>query len=403
MFKVLIADDEPKIRKGLYEAIDWESLNMTVAGVARDGREALAIAEKEKPDICLIDICMPFVNGFELIDGLKKLNPDSVNIIVTGYDEFEYAQKAVKLGVFDYILKPVSEEELLRIVIKAKTTLEEAITREKRYEWANAQLKKSMPFLKEKFINDWLNGMLTVEEIDEQLDFHNISIGPDIGMIIVKTRGVVITGKANIEWERQLLVFAIQNIFEEMLEPFKSFITARDAGENLVALVSVNDRKAWGNFRQALQESVEKYLNHRVEVYQEYIREGKEGVSCTYEDILKTMRKNSCCLPVIKKIKAYVEKNYHDPELSLQRIADEMEISISHLSKLFKQETGMSFIDYLIKTRIMESIKLMSDPNMKIYEIAEKVGYSSQHYFCAAFKKVLGFSPTEYRNKELIK
>ncbi len=400
MIKVLIADDEPKIRNGLRDSLDWQALDMTLVGLARDGEEALLIAEKEKPDICLIDICMPAINGLDLIEELKKQNPHVLSIIITGLDEFDYAQKAVKLNVFDYILKPVMEEELHRVMENAKHKLEETFAKEKRYEWANAQLKKSMPQLKERFVNDWLSGKLTAEETEEQLEFHQVELGLEIGIILVKTQGVALTGKAQVEWERQLLIFAIQNIFEERLEPFKPFITARDAGENLVAVVTVHDRKLWEDFRFSLQDNVEKYLDHRVVVYQEAVQGGTGAVGLAYEEIVKTMRSDNYCLPVIKKVKAYIERNYADPDLRLQTVAEEAEMSVSHLSKLFKQETGMSFIEHLIKIRILESIKLMNHSDMKIYEIAERVGYSSQHYFCAAFKKVLGFSPTDYRFKE---
>jgi two-component system response regulator YesN len=78
-------------------------------------------------------------------------------------------------------------------------------------------------------------------------------------------------------------------------------------------------------------------------------------------------------------------------------VADHMQVSPTYLSKLLKHETGASFVDYLTQVRIKKAIQLMNDPAEKIYEIAEKVGYSNQHYFSTAFKKVLGFSPMEYR------
>ena len=114
MFKLLIADDEQFVRKGLLDTLKWDEYNITVVEMAKNGREALEIAEKEKPDICLLDICMPLINGLDLIQKLKEVNPEVITIIVTGHDEFEYAQRAVKLKVFDYILKPVYEEGSIR-------------------------------------------------------------------------------------------------------------------------------------------------------------------------------------------------------------------------------------------------------------------------------------------------
>ena len=93
----------------------------------------------------------------------------------------------------------------------------------------------------------------------------------------------------------------------------------------------------------------------------------------------------------------YIEASYYINHLNLDRVSEKLNLSPSYLSKLLKQETGLSFIDYLTNVRIKRSIDIMSDPTMKIYQVAELVGYNNQHYFCKAFKKVMGFSPTEYR------
>jgi two-component system, response regulator YesN len=400
MFKLMVADDEPKIRIGLSEALDWEALNISVIGIARDGEEALMLASENKPDICLIDICMPVINGLDLIEKLREQNPNVITIIITGHDEFDYAQKAVKLDVFDYILKPVCEDELLKVIERAKKELEETVGREKRYEWADIQLKKNMGVMKERFFSEWINGQVTGDEIEEQLKFYNIELGTRLGLVLLKTQGINLGGKSRIEWERQLLLFAIQNIFEEMLDPLKTFIMTRDNNENYVALVSLNDKKAWDSLKLQTENNTEKYLEHRVVVYQKEVSGGINEVSFTYEEIKRIMFNDSHCLPVVRKVKLYIEKNYMDSQLSIKKIADDLNISVGHLSKLFKQELGMSFTDYLIKIRITESIKLINNDTMKIYEIADRVGYSSQHYFCAAFKNVLGISPTEYRQRE---
>lgn len=119
MIKVLIADDEKIIREGLVESIDWDGLGLTLVGTARNGEDALEIAEVELPDICLVDIMMPVVNGLEFIDRITKIKRDIVCIIITGYDEFSYAQRAIKLNTFDYLLKPVDENELTSILRNA--------------------------------------------------------------------------------------------------------------------------------------------------------------------------------------------------------------------------------------------------------------------------------------------
>jgi two-component system, response regulator YesN len=400
MLKVLIADDEPKIRNGLFESVNWAELDMSVVGLAKDGEEAYKIACSEKPDICLVDICMPAINGLELIEKLKEASPETIAIIITGHDEFDYAQKAVKLKVFDYLLKPIDEEELSRIIEKAKKELEGAIAIKKSYEWAKEQLEKSMPVLKFKFITDWINGKLTLQEIEELLEFHNIDTDDKLGVVLLKVQGTAYTDKPNIEWERQLLFFAVQNIFEEYLQAIGHYNLIRDENDNFVAIVSINSENTWKELKWSVEESIDSYLKRKVTLYAEEVAGRIEDVPTAYEELIRKKHAESLCLPLVKKVKTYIEKNYANSELSLQSIADELKISLSYLSRLFKQEVGMPFIDYLIKVRITNAIKLMNDPQMKIYEVAADVGYGSQHYFCAAFKKLLGVSPSEYRQKE---
>ncbi len=93
----------------------------------------------------------------------------------------------------------------------------------------------------------------------------------------------------------------------------------------------------------------------------------------------------------------YIDVNYYLNDFSLGDVAEKFSVSSSYLSKLLKQEVGLSFIDYLTMFRIKKSICMMDDPKLKIYEIARAVGYNNQHYFCKAFKKVMGVAPTEYR------
>jgi two-component system response regulator YesN len=399
MYKVMIVDDEELIREGISESLDWKSMGMEIAGLAGDGDEALLIAAREKPDICLIDIHMPNMDGLSLITKLNKENPNAITIIVSGHDEFEYAQKAVQLNVFDYLLKPVVEKELQRVVSKAKERLDGTKIQKKWFDLANDQLKRNLPFLMNSFISSLLNGDMTKEETDELLQFHGVELGESIGLVLIKTQGATFDGRAKSEWEKQLLLFAIQNIIEEVLKPLNPSITIRDQNENLVSIVTIKDLKNWKDMKLTLENSVEKYIKHVIQVYQSGLLNGLDEVSDAYEEIKKAMYVDAKCHPVIKMVKQYAEKHYTNPELRIQTIADNMGMSINHLSMLFKQEMGVSYIEYLIKYRMSKAISLLEDPMLKIYEVAEQVGYKGQHYFCAAFKKVLGISPTEYRQR----
>lgn len=118
MLKVLIADDEPKIRKGLKQWIDESPYKFEVVAEAKNGKEALELTQKTSPRLFIIDINMPMLNGLDCISQLKRISPNNIVVIITGYDNFEYAYKAIKYQVFDYLLKPISEGEFRNLLRK---------------------------------------------------------------------------------------------------------------------------------------------------------------------------------------------------------------------------------------------------------------------------------------------
>lgn len=119
MWKVLIADDEPKIRKGLKKMLQSFDLSLRVVGEAEEGEQALEMAKTHQPHILLVDINMPFLDGLGLIERVRQFSPDMIIIIITGYDEFKYAKRAIQLQVSDYLLKPINGQELKEILLKA--------------------------------------------------------------------------------------------------------------------------------------------------------------------------------------------------------------------------------------------------------------------------------------------
>ena len=118
MLKVVIADDEARILSLIRLLPDWDALGMEVAGTAGNGLEALALIERERPDILITDIRMPGCQGLELIERARRAVPDIEIIIISGYAHFEYAQTAIKLGVGDYLLKPIKKDELTSTLAK---------------------------------------------------------------------------------------------------------------------------------------------------------------------------------------------------------------------------------------------------------------------------------------------
>ena len=158
MYKVLIADDEEKVCQLISKIIDWEALGVEIVGIANDGKSAVNLIAEKLPDIVITDIRMPGYDGLELIEKSKQINNSIHFIIISGYRQFDYARKAIKYGVEDYLLKPLREEELLDIIIK----MLEKISNEKHDLQEEKSMKNQIETdakrVRENFLKDLIEG-----------------------------------------------------------------------------------------------------------------------------------------------------------------------------------------------------------------------------------------------------
>ena len=155
MYKVLIVEDEEMIRKGLHYTYDWLAKDCIVVGEAKNGKEGLEKIEELKPDIVLVDINMPLMNGIKMLE--KSMGEYLYSaIIISGYDEFDYAKSAIKLGVSEYLLKPIDENQLFEAIDRAK----EQIKIKKQYEIVRDKLEdiEDVEVLRGDFINNGFKG-----------------------------------------------------------------------------------------------------------------------------------------------------------------------------------------------------------------------------------------------------
>jgi two-component system response regulator YesN len=139
MYKVLLVDDESFVLEGLKRRVHWQDLNLEIVGTASDGLEAIRKIEQLQPDILVTDIIMPIMDGIKLIETIRELDLSVKIIILSGHDEFTYAQKAIRLGAVEYQLKPVSIEEIESTL---KTTIEQ-LEIEKASQKRNSEMEKS--------------------------------------------------------------------------------------------------------------------------------------------------------------------------------------------------------------------------------------------------------------------
>ena len=243
MLKVLIVEDEEMIRKGIVLTVDWAALDCVVVGEASNGLEGLEAARRLEPSLIITDLKMPQMDGIEMLRSLREQGCKAHVIILTAYDNFTYAQSALRLGAVDYLLKP----------------------------------------------------------------FHD------------------------------------------------------------------------GNLENAIMQ-----LQNR-------LKSGSDS-----PETIGTPRKGDKSKYVLEAM-AYISKHYNEPDISVGTVAQSLNISEGYLSHTFKKETDYTLLNYLTRYRIHKAMELLKDCRVKVYEVAEQVGYRDIAYFSATFKKYTGLSPSEYQ------
>ena len=156
MYRVMIVDDEKFVRKSIINQIEWDHKGLVLAGEADNGADACNLVGIVKPDIILVDIKMPIMNGIDLIRKVKRDHPDIYFIILSGYDDFEYTKEAIKLGIANYIKKPIDENELNETLSLIVNLIRHQKENEEHFRDISRQIKKSKTIMYEKYLNNLL-------------------------------------------------------------------------------------------------------------------------------------------------------------------------------------------------------------------------------------------------------
>ena len=176
MYKLLIADDEDIIRKGIAESTTWEEFGFQLVGQAADGEEAWTFVTSNRPDLIISDIYMPRMNGIELAEKTKANYPETVIVFLSGYNDFNYARKSIELGIFRYLTKPVQVQELREILREVKSELEYKMGEADRQKKLMEQVQESLPLLREKLLRDLIKSRVEEDELGEALKFLDLKI-----------------------------------------------------------------------------------------------------------------------------------------------------------------------------------------------------------------------------------
>jgi two-component system response regulator YesN len=534
MIKVIVIDDEPIILDGIQKIIPWEQHGLCIVDVAPDGEIGLAKIKQHLPELVITDIRMKFMDGLALMHEAKKINHKITFIVISAYNDFQYAKEACALGAFSYVLKPVVQEELLDIVIRAKDEIVHNQLIQNKVSTMYALIKEDSPVLIGQFLHSVFHREISGDKITKKAAMLNYSLRANQNFTVVIIKLNMNFQPANQTKLDHITMYAANNIIEEIVTEHYSCLSSarhddkielliwcessnrgcdmidrlihkvKDAiGKYLKAIVCVGKGsmvqgydhiyKSYQDAVQALQQSLIQgndsivgTLDTNVEK-QEYVSYPKdmelkiiEDIQLQDEDLLKQDLKHlidylkksthsylyiSNCLhqlftsilrsivekssivpdnykdaysflkqiydkttdetisfiyhfcknhmdqqwnahksPHIKKIVrealVYIRNNVQNSELSIREVAKIVHMNPTYFGQVFKKELDKSFNEYLAELRIKEAKRLLLDLDDKVYEIAQRTGFNSTHYFNVLFKKMTGQTPNDYRNQQ---
>ncbi|MDQ0194219.1 response regulator [Paenibacillus wynnii] len=232
MITMIIADDEPFIRSSLKKAFNWEEeFGITIIGEAEDGQEAYELCLAHQPEILFTDIMMPLWDGLQVAEKLKEARCPTKIIIISGVQDFSYAQNALMVNAEGYILKPVKLHEVQDVFRKVVGSIQEDRAAQVNLDHLKKQLQENTPLIRDKFLQNMIAGLYPDSpEIWEKLRFFEIPLCPGnhFTVAVLQLDDYQTALEKYSEEYKQLLYFSIQNIINEILE-------ARHAGLSFVA------------------------------------------------------------------------------------------------------------------------------------------------------------------------
>lgn len=209
-YKVLLVDDEEEIRLGISSRTDWTALGLELVGQAENGADALELAEQLRPDIVLTDIKMPFMDGLTLCQHLRVQLPAAKVIVFSGFDEFEYARKAIGMNVSQYILKPINAQELREVLQNLTHELDFQRAERRNMETLRQRYAESLPVLRELFFTRLLDGHMDLAQIEERAVRYELSL-PKGNWV---TALVQANPPAGADGRDELLLLSVRTLFE---------------------------------------------------------------------------------------------------------------------------------------------------------------------------------------------
>ncbi|MHC1771383.1 MAG: response regulator [Flexilinea sp.] len=537
MLKIFLVEDEIVVRQGIKNKVNWSEHDLEFVGEASDGELAYPMIQNLKPDIIITDIKMPFMDGLALSRLVKQEMPWVKIVILSGYDEFQYAKEAISIGVTDYLLKPICSAKILETILQIKKNVEEERAQQSMSRQYKLDMQENENFQKKKFFTQLVDNTLSVsellqrakkldielsaqsyniilfkcyqneEEIREQYSeimiqmenqiqksfsvrnhmilFHRplegwaiLIKGSDhepasaVTRRCIKELETMFNGDQNLDYfiGSGMPVQRLQQIYKSFDEASRAFAYRYIIGKNQVVFydeiakapitqnsglslktldTSKIDKTIIDRFlKSGLRENVAHFVDDYFEsvgrehinslMFRQYIamdihisaasfledigigkkeliercgdldqiaadlsslEKTKTNIKRILEEtlLLRDQSTNQKYRGLLQDAENYIHENFNSEDLSLNLVAQSVNVSPTHFSTIFSQEKGITFIEYLTTVRMGKAKELLRCSSMKSSEIGYAVGYKDPHYFSYIFKKIQGCTPKEYR------
>lgn len=376
MLKVILADDEPYIVQGLSLIIDWNQAGFEIIGTANNGQEALELIKSEDPDLIITDIRMPIMTGIELLEKVRSENISDANfVILSGYNDFEYAKAAMRLGSIDYLLKPIDREELQAVLERVRETAKKR---------DNVAPRKNVDTT-ESFVKDFL---LSLENSENDTD--DISSSTEVRKDLLDN--LLHAVETNQKEKLSELTLELHDYFSH-LEQHLVRLGINYVLFGLLHMAVGIDEDI--NQKEILTNIISSAFDNDINSETDSLK--LSDVLFEFSDYLVQLRGNqsqSSLSLVEEDIRARYMEN-----LTLKELGKKYYLNSAYLGQMFKKQYGESFKDYLNRVRMTKAEELLLNSDLKVRDIAEQVGYSDVDYFINRFILFAGCTPAKFRKQ----
>ena len=412
LYTVIVADDEDELREAVCTMIPWEELGFRLVGSASNGLDALQLVEKHEPDLLLTDIRMPFISGIELARQVREVRPVTNIAFLSGYDDFEYAKQAIQYNIISYMLKPLTIAGLQNELqtIRRKIDAQFALFRQMAPQSDRQDLRASLliPLILDDYAE--LESESSVTAYAQECGLLRDADDKPCYTVMVST----LLNEVGVNCTTPSFVSSVDTLAAKYLRSVSFFSSGKvvsvllgnhsDFEEYLHILADeipqVASRVLGNRCRVGVSREVRALtaLHNAYREAMEALRQGDRGESGAQfiSDLAPAVKGGSL---LCKRALDMLDQHYMEADLSLVSLSGMLDVSPNHLSACIKKYAGETFINILIRKRMDAARDLLISSHLKIQEIAQRCGYTDQHYFSYCFKKYCGESPNAMRRR----